>query len=238
MNELLEMLYKLSSTDKEIFDIKRQMGNLPSRREELEMLIVKRSEERQSLLDERSSNAELNTELEKKIEEYKGKIREDKEYLNQVKSNEEYMTVLQEIKNRQDFIHESENTIMKNMARAEEIEKRLAAIDSESMSEGSPESELKTITAELEQDDSKLCQLDSERESVIRHLPDDIAKKYQKLFNRRKGLPVVLIDSSYCTGCFSEIPEQLVDNVKTMDKVEYCINCGRILLWKKDENAR
>lgn len=238
MNEVLDMLYQLSNLDSEIFSIKRQMGDLPAKRESLEELIKKRSDERQALLEERSGNTEKNADLEKHIAEYKGKIKEDKDYLTQVKSNEEYMTVLQEIKNRQDFIQESENTIMKNMKRAEEIEKRLAELDTQSMSEDSPESELKAITAELEKDDTKLAELNSQRESLIRHLPDDLAKKYDKLFDRRKGLPIVMIETSYCTGCYSEIPEQLVDNVKSMDKVNYCINCGRILLWKKDENTR
>ncbi|MFO8062642.1 MAG: C4-type zinc ribbon domain-containing protein [bacterium] len=236
MNEVISQLYQLAEIDNEIFEIKRQMGTLPEERKRLESELNVEISAINKLKEEREKLVEENKELEEKKQKASKRIEEDKEYLNDVKSNEEYMRVLNEIKHSQDTIDESGDILFRNLSRIEEIDSKLSELEQQSKEDSGVQAKIDEINEKLKEDEVTLLELKEKRESLVRHLPEDLKKQYKKIHKSRSGLAIVLIDSAHCAGCFSEIPEQLYQNVRQMDDVNYCINCGRILLWEKDEN--
>ncbi len=235
MNELFTVLYALEELDRKIFEIRRQMGDLPIRRKELEDKYNILANEVKLMSEEIENLKTVNKEKEEQNIQFRQKIESDKEYLKTVKSNEEYMMILESRENKENTIKENENKIIENLQRIEDLEKKLENKDTNTLKE--IEEELKKINEQLAQDEKEIGILQTEREAFIRKLPEDIAKKYIRIYEKRQGLPIVMIDTAYCTGCFSEIPEQLVDDVRSMNKIKYCTQCGRILLWKRHDNT-
>ncbi len=237
MNELMQKLYELQEMDKKIFEIKRHMGNLPEDRKIVQVKYDEMTKHANALREEKETLINEMKEFNRIKDENKTKIDSDKDYLANVKSNEEYMMVLNSIDKMEEELKIGSETIIKNNKRIEEIEIDLKKyIENESSAKGLGQ-ELQEFNRQLEDDEKKILELNSERESLVLHLPEDIKRKYERIFIKRRGIAISLIDSTLCSGCFSEIPEQLVQSVRMMDKIDYCINCGRILLWRKDENS-
>ncbi len=237
MNEVMQKLYELYEMDKKIFEIKRHMGNLPEDRKVVQVKYDEMTKHANVLREEKETLINEMKEFNAKKDEYKKEIDSDKDYLANVKSNEEYMMVLNSIDKMEEELKNGSETIIKNNRRIEEIEIDLKKyVENESSAKGLRQ-ELEKFNKELEDDENKIVDLKSERESLVNHLPEDIKKKYERIYIKRRGIAISLINSALCSGCFSEIPQQLVQNVRMMEKINYCINCGRILLWSKDENS-
>lgn len=235
MNEIFSTLYELESLDTRIFEIKRHMGNMPGRRAQLQ----KEYDEIHGKMDALDAEeAEMNKEIEEislMKDEHKQKIASDKDYLSSVKSNEEYMLVLNAIGKMEDDIRDGANRIRHINERLDEIKHARETMDS-SEGDGSIKASIEDLNKELESDEQMLADLESHREAVIRSLPDDIARKYNRIYEKRDGIAICLLESKNCPGCYSEIPEQLIEDVKLTDKVNFCMHCGRILILKKYDN--
>lgn len=235
MNDILGILYELESLDSSIFDIKRRMGNMPGRRAELQ----KKYDEIHGKIDALDNEEEqLKSEM-KEISamrnEHKAKISSDKDYLGSVKSNEEYMLVLNEIGKMEEDIRNGDLRTAEINARLEEIGEQKKAM-SGNEGDGSIKEAIENLNEDLRSDEQSLLELESHRDAVIRSLPDDIAKKYRRIYEKRDGIAICLLESRHCPGCYSEIPQQLIEDVKLTDRVNFCMHCGRILLLKKYDN--
>jgi hypothetical protein len=42
----------------------------------------------------------------------------------------------------------------------------------------------------------------------------------------------VAVRNGACGGCFGNLPTQLLNRIRDMDKIITCENCGRILIWQ------
>lgn len=237
MDEMLMQLYALEEIDRKCYEVKRQMGDLPAKREKINALIGKVNTESETKREAKARMDEENKRMEEQNSVYREKIKSDKQYLNSVKSNEEYMMILDGIKKKQDTISENETVILRNMTEMERFDEDLKKIEEEKAKEDSIEKQLQEVNEQLRSFEGELKDLNEKREYILSHLPEDIRKRYQKIYDKRKGLAIVLIDDAHCTGCYSQIPQQLYDKVRSMKREEICLNCGRMLLLKKDEGS-
>ncbi len=236
MNDLLNTLYELESIDNQIFEIKRKMGNMPVKREELQ----KQYDEIHGKMDALNEEEKILTAEIAKIKQDKEihveKIASDKEYLSTVKSNEEYMLILNGIGNLEVNIKAGDDRIRVINTRLEEIGIIKNDISQNDSSDTGTKQEIENLNNELVHDEQVLSDIQSHRDAIIRSLPEDIQKRYDRIYQKRQGIAISLLNSQNCPGCFSEIPEQLIQDVRQMEKINYCMHCGRILLWKKDED--
>jgi len=237
MDELLIQLYALEELDRKCYEVKRQMGDLPAKRNSVTALIEKVNAEMVSKQAKKEEMIEENKRMEEQNSVYRDKIKSDKQYLNTVKSNEEYMMILDSIKKKQDTIVSNENVILKYMGDIERFDEELKKIEDEKAKEDSIEKQLAVFNEQLKSYEEELKSLNEKRDDLLKHLPEEMKKKYIRIYEKRKGLAIVLIDGDHCTGCYSQIPQQLFDKVRGMKKDETCLNCGRILLLKKDEGS-
>lgn len=237
MDELLMQLYALEEIDRKCYEVKRQMGDLPAKREKVNSLIEKVNSEAETKRSSKAAMEEENKRMEEQNSVFREKIKSDKQYLNSVKSNEEYMMILDGIKKKQDTISENETVMLRNMGDIERYDEELKKIEDEKAKEDSIEKQLQSLNEQLRSYEEELKELNLKRDSLLSHLPEDIRKKYQKIYDKRKGIAIVLIDSAHCTGCYSQIPQQLYDKVRSMKREEICLNCGRMLLLKRDEGS-
>ncbi|HAF07530.1 MAG: hypothetical protein XD76_0275 [candidate division TA06 bacterium 32_111] len=237
MEQIYEIFQKIGEIEEKIEENRIKMGDKPLKRKELKEQLDSIIGKIENLKKEKEKIVSENKESEQKIIVLRDKIEEDKKYLSNVKSNDEYMMISEGIKHKKDTISESEDKILKNLSEIEKIENQIKKLEEENSTMESIKKEIEEINTILKDIEEENKKLDVEREKLVSSLPEEYQKKYQRIYDRRKKRAVILVREPYCLGCYSSIPAQLFDRIKSMKTIEYCINCGRIILFKKDENS-
>ena len=73
-----------------------------------------------------------------------------------------------------------------------------------------------------------------EREAIASRLSVSVRKKYEQIFSKRGGIPVVEIRRGSCQGCNMTIPPQLCIEVRKSQDLHLCPSCHRILFWREE----
>ena len=66
----------------------------------------------------------------------------------------------------------------------------------------------------------------------------DLYALYFKLIENKRGLAIVEAKNEICRGCNMNIPPQLYVELKRIDKIHTCPQCGRILYWKEEASSQ
>jgi predicted nucleic acid-binding Zn-ribbon protein len=72
----------------------------------------------------------------------------------------------------------------------------------------------------------KVSQLDKVR--------NDLRALYERYFEKYHYRAIVPVKGGVCQGCFVTIPPMRLDIIRRMDSIEFCENCGRILIWEEE----
>ncbi len=72
----------------------------------------------------------------------------------------------------------------------------------------------------------KVSQLDKVR--------NDLRTLYERYFEKYHHRAIVPVKGGVCQGCFVTIPPMRLDIIRRMDSIEFCENCGRILIWEEE----
>lgn len=81
--------------------------------------------------------------------------------------------------------------------------------------------------------EKRLLELQTKREALAQSLDESLLETYERLKKRKSGLAVVKIKKNSCGGCFMQVPQGLLQKVKSYE-LEYCSSCGRILYLDKE----
>jgi len=235
MNQEIADLLELQKLDVRIGALEDFMNELPSRREALE------AERRAAEEEVENKRAELGKvrqdlkESEKKLARGEERIKELQGKLNQVKTNKEYDASLKEIedqKKKNGILEEEILELYDKVETAEEEEKKLEAEWSEKKKEfGVRSRELEELASRTE---AELEEKKSERENKQSALSADNYKLYEKLRQNKKRA-VVRTLKEVCLGCHRHIPAQLYNEVLKGEKLVFCSNCERILVYTEDD---
>ncbi|MEJ5307868.1 MAG: C4-type zinc ribbon domain-containing protein [candidate division WOR-3 bacterium] len=237
MEDVYEIFQRIGQIEERIENNRIKMGDKPFKRKELKEQLDAIISKIENLKKEKEKLVLENKEIEQKVLVLRDKIEEDKKYLSNVKSNDEYMMISEGIKHKKDIISQSEDRILKNLSDIEKLENEIKKLEQENSTMEKIKKEIEEINNIIKDIEEENEKLNVEREKLVSSLPEEYQKKYQKIYEKKKKRAVILINEPYCLGCYSSIPAQLFDRVKSMKKIEFCINCGRIILFKKDENC-
>lgn len=237
MEDVYEIFQKIGQIEEKIENNRIKMGDKPFKRKELKEQLDSIISKIENLKNQKEKLSQENKEIEQKILVLRDKIEEDKKYLSNVKSNDEYMMISEGIKHKKDIISQSEDKILKNLSEIEKLENEIKKLEQENSTMEKIKKEIEEINNIIKDVEEENEKLNIEREKLVSSLPDEYQKKYIKIYEKKKKRAVILIREPYCLGCYSSIPAQLFDKVKSMKNIEFCINCGRIILFKKDENS-
>jgi hypothetical protein len=228
--ELLHNLKELQLVDKEIYDSKKALVEVPVKLkvldDELEAanLNVKQKEEKLK-----------NLQLERKtkegdLEQKEGAIRKLQVQLYQVKTNKEYTTLEKEIAGLKadkslleeeilgifDKIELAENVLNDARAKLNEERKRI-------------DMEKKKINAEKQEIEKNLAGLEEKRNSITPLIDKETLSRYERILYNKDGLALVPIKGENCGGCYMNLPPQIINEVRLKEKIMYCERCARML---------
>ncbi len=231
MDSVLDLLLTIQRLNDEIENTEVQLKKIPQETEKLETQI----EARES--DLKSSEARI-IELKKnyKLKELEIADNETKSgKLNTqtfaVKTNEEYRAILNEI----DFIrkknHEIEDEMIVMMEEEEKLKASIDRIRAEATEfTQTTKEKIAGLRGDGEALTEKLRLAKAELERNLGLLPQDVKALYGRINNVRGKAVCPIVDNT-CTGCFANIPHQMLNEVKQRNKIVLCDNCGRILVY-------
>ena len=232
MNQTLEQLIKLQEIDHRLLEIKEYMGDLPMTVEsqELEIATIHSKNEHKQ---ERIVNIDKDIRHhEAEIEDFSTKLKKYKEQLFLVKSNKEYDAISQEIDHIKTTISKSETVQLQFEEEKNELEETIklntSKIESTKESLASNQIELQSAMSETTHEQEEL---ESNRNILFKDIEPTYLNTYETLRNARDGVGMASIIGSACGGCYSQLPPQIVIEIKENKKIITCPGCSILQFW-------
>jgi predicted nucleic acid-binding Zn-ribbon protein len=231
MDPDLERLVRLQELENVLRRLRTELAEAPGQRGALEDALVAergRLEEARSGLDEsqklrRHKEGQLQ-DLEAKRSKYKGQLMD-------VKTNKEYTAMLHEIETVEREIGTTEDQILTEMERADELKQRVA------MEEGRFAEAAALHQRETSALDERVARLESEaarvqedRDQAAAALPEELRERFERVAGLR-GQGVVEAADGMCTGCRVKLRLQFYVELKRNDAVRQCEACSRVLYY-------
>ena len=115
----------------------------------------------------------------------------------------------------------------------EELEKNLEEIMK------SNTSKISKIQKRFDSIESDITVLEKKRESTLKAVNTRTLSTYNRLRKGKSGIAIATVDpvKHSCRGCFKQLPPQKVLEVRRKNKIIFCENCGRILVWDPEHNG-
>ena len=232
MNQTLEQLIKLQEIDHRLMEIKEHMGDLPKTVESQELEIT-------TIQSENEQKQERIVQIDKdirhheaEIEDFSTKLKKYKEQLFLVKSNKEYDAISQEIDHIKTTISKSETVQLQFEEEKNELEEAIklntSKIESTKESLASNQIELQSAMSETTHEQEEL---ESNRNILFKDIEPTYLNTYETLRNARDGVGMASIIGSACGGCYSQLPPQIVIEIKENKKIITCPGCGILQFW-------
>jgi len=92
------------------------------------------------------------------------------------------------------------------------------------------QSNQKKLTEERGQLEGELAALTEQRNQKIAAVAPDHVQAYQRLRHEHAGLVVGRVEEGMCNACGEEISDRLLVRTRLSEGINFCGNCGRILL--------
>uniref|UniRef100_A0A7V0Z7Y6 C4-type zinc ribbon domain-containing protein n=1 Tax=candidate division WOR-3 bacterium TaxID=2052148 RepID=A0A7V0Z7Y6_UNCW3 len=232
MEEVLERLVKIKDLDEEIKKNELFLKNIPEKINALKKEIDRKNNQ---LNQTKNRLAEIKKSYKLKegdIVENETKVSKLNQQIHTVKTNEEYRAILKEI----DFLKNARISIEEEMINLLEEEEKIKNTI------GNLEKETKEF---VEKKSREIQELEAQKNQIIadqdknkfmfqdeiKKLPDDIRKIYERIKKAREKAICIVTDEGICTGCYTNITPQTLNELKKKDRFVLCDSCGRILIY-------
>jgi predicted nucleic acid-binding Zn-ribbon protein len=234
----LEVLIDIQEIDKQLMLLEKAKGNLPQKVKEISSQLKHMETE----LDEKRNLVEEATSKLKKAENdlalSKKKLQKYQQQLYQVKTNKEYDAVTVEIDSAEQEIDKLEFQILEAEEISNNTQKEIAEL----------EKNVQTTRADLEENKKMLDntldetrhaaeKLNKRRNELLKNLSKPIISTYDRIRIGRHGIALALLKNGSCSECSARIPPQRGMEIRMMNRLFYCEVCGRILIWKEEEDS-
>lgn len=236
MKKVVQNLVKLQEIDTRFDELQLQKGDLPMMIEEAEEELSEKKARKEEL-EEKLTKGETDRRMfQAEIDAGKAKLKEYEDNLYRVKTNKEYDAISLEIDTKTMEIKELENKILQSLEDEEEYKNALEEVqeDIARLEEQLVEykKELEEINRQTKAEEERLM---VEREKVVKEIDERLLRQYDRIRKAKGGLAVVPIKRNSCGGCYSAIPPQKIVEIRELNRIYTCENCGRILVWLEDQ---
>lgn len=230
MAKAIEQLLVLQACDQEIRRLRREMEDIPLRKQQIES--------RLSAHKEGSAQAEhALLEAQARIKHLEGEIEAARQHIKkyrdqqlQIKSNDGYKALEKEIATAQSGIRKLEDQELEAMEAVEkaraEVAARREALAKEQVRVGA---EVKTFLDRSAGIGEELQRKEEERKALVVDIDPVWRSRYERLFAKQRDAAIALVEHGTCGSCHMKLsPSQVVDSRKA-DTLTLCDFCGRML---------
>lgn len=225
-----EKLIRLQALDLDIREAQSLLESIPAEIEAIDRQIAAGSQSVAQAKDQLAANQKKRRELESDVKDVKARISKHKSQQSQVKSNKEYGALLKEIEDDQRRIDETEETIIQEMLRADDIEAEIQAALKLQATEAKSLEAAKTVLLQKKGEaEARLKSLNEEKDALLPQIAPDQLALYQRIFRKKGGIALSSIKDDFCALCHVRVRPQMLNELIEKEKLLICENCGRIL---------
>ncbi len=235
MRESLVELIKLQTVDSKLMELEETLGDLPTQvqhlNHDLETL-------RQGITNKEARLEEIGHERHS-LQGNSGTNREQlKKYQDQlmvVSTNRAYDALMAEIDGVKQVIEDGDYHLLE----LDEEEQRLTdELKEQRLQTAEKETTLGVqqdqLTAALARTEQETANLGKKREKIVSHMESRYNSTYERIRAARDGRAVVSLSRGSCSVCYNRIRVQRQSEIKAMDRIITCDECGVILYWDED----
>lgn len=230
MAKAIEQLLVLQACDQEIRRLRKEMQDIPLRKQQIESRLNAHQEglaqTEHALLEAKARIKHLEGE----IEAARRQIQKFREQQLQIKSNDGYKALEKEIATVQAGIRKLED---EELAAMEAVETAQAAVAARKEALGKEQvrvdEELKAFLARSAGLGEELQRQEAERKTLAAEIEPAWLARYNRIFAKQRDAAIALVEHGTCGSCHMKLsPAQVVDARKT-DTLTLCDFCGRLL---------
>ncbi|MEA3305862.1 MAG: C4-type zinc ribbon domain-containing protein [Candidatus Omnitrophota bacterium] len=230
IEKLLNNLIKLQSVDKEIFDLKGRIGEIPEKLRELDSEFETINSGIKKKEDELKGAQLKCKEKEIDLKEKETTIKKYQAQLYQIKTNTEYKALEKEIGGLEADKSVLEECILEVF---DEIEKTEEAVRGEKKLLHEEEKRINAakegISSEKNRMEKELIGMEEKRKAITPLIDKDTLLKYEKILNNKAGVALVPVKGENCGGCFVYLRPQVINEIRLKENIIYCERCLRML---------
>ncbi len=238
MKGLVDNLVRLQEFDNRLYELTMQKGDLPLLIENLGDDLKDKQSRTQSLEERIAKLKSDRSMFEKEVDASKAQLKKYDEQLYAVKNNKEYDAISLEIDTKKAEVEELESKIIQTLEEEEQLKSEIEELSTEvtSLDKQLKEnrSELEEINQQTKEEEGRLH---AKREDVAKLIEERLLAKYERIRNAKSGLAVAPVKRNSCSGCYSNLPPQLIVEVRKAERLINCEYCGRILVWADENDA-
>jgi predicted nucleic acid-binding Zn-ribbon protein len=237
----IELLINLQVIDRQLRERTEAISALQGRIQEIETRLAGERSTLETCKAERNVLDKRRREIEGLLSDEESKMKDRRMRLNRIRNEKEASAIRREIEVAKEETAKVEEELMGDAGiynalkilndRQTELQTAFDALEAERAAEQT------RVDAEVERLSSGLDDARAQREVVARDLEAGLRKRYEGIFERRRGLAVVVVRAGSCEGCHMSVAPQLVNEIKRNERVITCPSCHRILYFAPEPVA-
>jgi hypothetical protein len=231
----IAQLRELQEIDLQIIQLDAEIASGNTTLVKRKSAIEKYQEDIAALQQKIDENGKRRRDLEAELEDDLSRIKDRQSKLMNVQTNREYQSLLKETEDSKKANKRREEELVALMEHDEALKAKIE--EKNNLCTG----EETLFAEEREKVEDQAAKLSSKKEKIIKSrktkskdVPANILKKYDILKDRRNGIAVVSVTNGVCTGCFMNIPPQLINELLKEEKMHCCPTCHRIIYHQAD----
>lgn len=236
MHDSLLTLFQLQKIDHRLCELEQCKLEIPQRIDvlgqeynEADRTLIEKEQQLKTLQQERRQH-------ERDLEADNEQVRKYQGQLLSVKTNKEYDALQTEIQAQKAEIIKHEEHIIQLMTEIEDlsldIEQVRVDVARQKQQIMEAQHELREQLIAVDRDVRGVL---DERQRTLVRIEQRVIRTYERIRKGKNGVAVVSIKKGACGGCFNMIPLQKIAEIRRMDRLMTCENCGRILVPESQE---
>ena len=232
MTHPLEAIVALQKKDLRLIRLLREVQDIPKRKDDIEQQVNGFKRKLEETSDQRKKIEVKINELEDETSLANDKITKYKQQQMDADTNEQYRAFVKEIGTVEEQIKEFEEQEIDFLEKLEDLKKSEQKYNNHlSEAQESISDELKELNERNNELNERLEQMKADRKLSAEKCDPLILKKYVRILQNKKDIAVVQVSdtNNCCGGCHMQLPPQIINDAKNINKIVNCNFCGRIV---------
>lgn len=232
MTHPLEAIVALQKKDLRLIRLLREVQDIPKRKDDIEQQVNGFKRKLEETSEQRKKIEVKINELENETSLANDRITKYKQQQMDADTNEQYRAFVKEIGTVEEEIKEFEEQEINFLEKLEDLKKFENKYNNHlSEAQESISDELKELNERNNELNERLEQMKADRKLSAEKCDPLILKKYVRILQNKKDIAVVQVSdtNNCCGGCHMQLPPQIINDAKNINKIVNCNFCGRIV---------
>ncbi|MBC46742.1 MAG: hypothetical protein CMF30_02670 [Kiritimatiellaceae bacterium] len=232
MTHPLEAIVALQKKDLRLIRLLREVQDIPKRKDDIEQQVNGFKRKLEETSEQRKKIEVKINELENETSLANDRITKYKQQQMDADTNEQYRAFVKEIGTVEEEIKEFEEQEINFLEKLEDLKKSEHKYNNHlSEAQESISDELKELDERNNELNERLEQMKADRKLSAEKCDPLILKKYVRILQNKKDIAVVQVSdtNNCCGGCHMQLPPQIINDAKNINKIVNCNFCGRIV---------